>query len=45
MKKNEKFSYNLSNLSVWVDENATDMLIKSILGETLPKYELLETLV
>lgn len=38
MKKNEKFSYNLSNLSVWVDENATDMLIKSILGEVLPRY-------
>lgn len=38
MKKKEKFSYNLSNLSVWVDENATDMLIKSILGEVLPRY-------
>lgn len=38
MKKNEKFSYNLSNLSVWVEENATDMLIKSILGETLPRF-------
>jgi len=40
MKKigNEKFSYNLSNLNVWIDENATEMLIKSILGETLPKY-------
>jgi hypothetical protein len=40
MKKigNEKFSYNLSNLSPWIDENATDMLIKSILGEVLPRY-------
>jgi len=38
MKKKEKFSYDLSNLSVWVDENATDMLIKSILGEVLPRY-------
>jgi len=36
--KNEKFSYNLSNLSPWIDENATDMLIKSILGEVLPRY-------
>ena len=38
MKKKEKFSYDLNNISVWVDENATDMLIKSILGETLPRY-------
>lgn len=38
MKKNQKFSYNLDNISVWVDENATDMLIKSILGEVLPRY-------
>jgi hypothetical protein len=38
MKNKQKFSYDLNNLSVWVDENATDMLIKSILGEVLPKY-------
>ena len=38
MKKKEKFSYDLSNLSPWVDENATDMLLKSILGEVLPRY-------
>lgn len=38
MKKNEKFSYNLSALDVWIDQNATDMLIKSILGEVLPRY-------
>jgi len=38
MKNKLKFSYDLNNLSVWVDENATDMLIKSILGEVLPKY-------
>lgn len=40
MKKigNEKFGYNLNNLSVWVDQNASDMLIKSILGEVLPRY-------
>lgn len=38
MKKNQKFSYDLNNLSVWVDENASDMLIKSILGEVLPRY-------
>jgi hypothetical protein len=38
MKKKEKFSYDLSNLSPWANENATDMLIKSILGEVLPRY-------
>jgi hypothetical protein len=38
MKKNEKFAYNLSGLDVWIDQNATDMLIKSILGEVLPRY-------
>ena len=38
MKKNEKFAYNLSELDVWIDQNATDMLIKSILGEVLPRY-------
>lgn len=38
MKKNQKFSYDLTNLNVWVDENATDMLVKSILGEVLPRY-------
>jgi hypothetical protein len=38
MKKNQKFSYDLNNLSPWIDENATDMLIKSILGEVLPRY-------
>lgn len=38
MKKNEKFAYNLSQLDVWIDQNATDMLIKSILGEVLPRY-------
>jgi hypothetical protein len=38
MKKKEQFSYNLSGLSPWIDENASDMLIKSILGEVLPRY-------
>jgi hypothetical protein len=38
MKKQEKFSYNLSGLDVWIDQNATDMLVKSILGEVLPRY-------
>jgi hypothetical protein len=38
MKKNEKFAYNLSGIDVWIDQNASDMLIKSILGEVLPRY-------
>lgn len=38
MKKKFEFSYDLNNLSPWADENATDMLIKSILGEVLPRY-------
>lgn len=36
MKKNQKFAYDLSALSTWVDENANDMLVKEVLGQVLP---------
>jgi hypothetical protein len=38
MKRKENFSYNLNGISPWIDENASDMLVKSILGEVLPRY-------
>ena len=38
MKKKFEFSYDLSQLSTWSLENANEMFIKTILGETLPKY-------
>jgi len=37
-KKRFEFDYDLSNLSVWVKEEAQDMLIKDVLGTTLPRY-------
>lgn len=36
--KNLKFSYDLSNLSTWTEENADAMLLKSVLGQVLPRY-------
>lgn len=33
-----EFSYDLSQLSTWANENANEMLIKAFLGEVLPKY-------
>lgn len=38
MKKRFEFDYDLNALAPWADEVATDMLIKSILGEVLPRY-------
>jgi hypothetical protein len=38
MKKKFEFSYDLSQLQTWSLENANDMFIKTILGETLPRY-------
>ena len=38
MKKKFEFSYDLNQLQPWSLENANEMLIKTILGEVLPKY-------
>lgn len=38
MKKRFEFSYDLNQLQTWSLENANEMLIKTILGEVLPKY-------
>lgn len=38
MKKNFKFDYDLSSLSTWTRENANEMLLKDVLGSTLPRY-------
>ena len=36
--KKFEFNYDLSGLQTWSNENATDMLLKSVLGMTLPRY-------
>jgi len=33
-----EFSYDLSGLNTWANENANEMFIKAFLGEVLPKY-------
>ena len=38
MKKKFEFSYDISQLQTWSLENANEMFIKTILGETLPEY-------
>ena len=38
MKKKFNFSYDLSNLSAYSLENADEMLLKSVLGATTPRY-------
>ena len=38
MKKNLNFSYDLSGLSAWSNERADEMLLKSVLGATTPRY-------
>jgi len=37
-KKRFAFDYNLDNLSTWANENASEILIKDILGTVLPRY-------
>ena len=38
MKKNFKFDYDLTGLSAWTKESADEMLLKEVLGLTLPRY-------
>jgi hypothetical protein len=38
MKKNLNFSYDLSGLSAWSNERADELLLKSVLGATTPRY-------
>jgi len=38
MKKKLNFSYDLSGLSAWSNERADEMLLKSVLGSTTPRY-------
>jgi len=38
MKKNFQFDYDLSGLAAWTKESADEMLLKEVLGLTLPRY-------
>ena len=38
MKKKLDFSYDLSGLNAWSNERADEMLLKSVLGATTPRY-------
>lgn len=38
MKKKFNFSYDLSGLNAWSNERADEMLLKSVLGSTTPRY-------
>ena len=38
MKKNFNFDYDLSGLAAWTKESADEMLLKEVLGLTLPRY-------
>jgi len=38
MKKKLDFSYDLSGLSAWSNERADELLLKSVLGATTPRY-------